>query len=105
MKKTSLYFILPLTILIFNACNEDKVKEVQKNGSIETSIKVDHLNDSYDILVTTEKIWAHNLLVKTYVHSDTIPSLGIATEEAENDNGDTQNVSLKKDYEIYITVK
>jgi len=105
MKKLTLFLLLPLSFLAFQACNEDKVKEVQKNGAIETSIQVDHLNDNFDILITTEKIWAHNLLVKTYVHSDTIPSLGMTTEEAENDNGDTKNVSLRKDYEIYITVK
>jgi hypothetical protein len=105
MKKIILYFILPLPFLAFHACNEDKVKEVQKNGAIETSIQVDHLNDSLDVMITTNKIWAHKVLVKTVIHKDTLPSLGIATEEAENDNGDTKNVSLHKDYEIYITVK
>ena len=105
MKKFILYLILPLSMLAFHACNEDKVKEVQKNGAIETTIQVDHLNDSLDVLITTNKIWVHKELAKTVIHKDTLPSLGIATEEAENDNGDTKNVSLRKDYEIYITVK
>jgi hypothetical protein len=105
MKKISIYLIMPVCILAFQACNEDKVNQVQKNGAIETSIQVDHLNDSLDVLISTNKIWAHNVLVKTTIHKDTLPSLGIASEEAENDNGDTKNVTLRKDYEIYITVK
>ena len=105
MKKISLYFLLPLAIIAFQACNEDKVNEVKKNGAIETSIQVDHLNDTLDVLISTNKIWAHNVLVKTTIHRDTVPGLGIATEEAENDEGETKNVTLKKDYELYITVK
>ena len=105
MKKLTLFLFLPLSILAFQACNEDKVKEVQKNGAIETSIQVDHLNDSLDVMITTNKIWFHKVLAKTVIHRDTLPSLGITSEEAENDNGETKNVFLRKDYEIYITVK
>ena len=105
MKKIRFYLIIPVCILAFQACNEDKVKEVQKNGAIETSIQVDHLNDSLDVMITTNKIWVHNVLAKTVVHRDTLPTLGFSNQEAENDNGDTKNVSLRKDYEIYITVK
>ena len=105
MKKYILYLILPLSILAFQACNEYKVKEVQKNGAIETSIQVDHLNDTLDVMITTEKIWSHNLLAKTIIHRDTLPALGIDRQEAENDEGDTKEVYLKKDYELYITVK
>jgi len=105
MKKIILYLILPFSILAFQACNEDKVKEVQKNGAIETSIQVDHLNDSLDVMITINKVWVHNVLAKTVVHKDTLPTLGFSNQEAENDNGDTKNVSLRKDYEIYITVK
>jgi len=104
MKKI-LILLFPISIFAFQACNEDKVNQVQKNGSIETSIQVDHLNDSLDVLISTNKVWAHNLLVKTTIHCDTIPGLGITNEEAENDEGETKNVSLKKDYELYITVK
>ena len=105
MKKTFFFFLAFASILAFQACNEDKVKDVQKNGSIETSLQVDHLNDSLDVMITTNKIWVHNVLVKTVNRRDTLPSLGVAPEEAENDNGDTKNVLLRKDYEIYITVK
>ena len=30
---------------------------------------------------------------------------GLTSQEAENSDGDTKTVSLKKDYEVYITVK
>ncbi len=85
--------------------NEDKVTEVARNGSIETSIKVEHLNDNFDVLISTNKIWCRNSLVKTTVHIDTIPSLGTTFEEAENEDGGIINVIVKKDYEVYITVK
>lgn len=105
MKKISQFLLLPLAIFAIHACNEDKVTEVKKSGAIETSIQVDHLNDSLDVLISTNKVWAHNVLVKTTVHRDTVPGLGITSEEAENDEGETKNVFLKKDYELYITVK
>lgn len=97
--------VLLFMISAFMSCNEDKVTEVQKKGAVETSMQVDHLNDSLDVLICTNKVWAHNVLVKTTVHRDTIPGLGISSEEAENENGETKNVYLKKDYELYITVK
>ena len=106
MNKSIFLFALVLSVLAFEACNnEDKVKTVSKNGSIETSITVNHLSDSLDVLISTNLVWIHNTLVKTTVHADTIPSLGIVMEEAENENGETKNVVLKKDYELYITVK
>lgn len=106
MNKSILLVAFVVTVLAFQGCsNEDKVKTVSKNGSIETCIEVNHLNDSQDVLITSNLVWAHNTLVKTIVHADTIPSLGVAMEEAENENGETKNVVLIKDYELYITVK
>jgi len=106
MNKSILHVVFAVSTLAFLACNnEDKVKNVSTNGSIETSITVDHLSDSLDVLISTNLVWIHNTLVKTIVHADTIPSLGVVMEEAENENGETKNVVLKKDYELYITVK
>lgn len=106
MNKLRLLLVIVASALTFQACNnEDKVKNVSKDGSIETSITVDHLSDSLDVLISTNLVWKHNRLVKTIVHADTIPSLGIDMEEAENDNGEIRTVLIKKDYELYITVK
>ena len=97
---------LLLALLIFS-CNEekDKVKEIAKDGSIETIMNVEHLANNLDLIRTTHKIWVKNVLVKTAVHTDTIPSLGIIQEQMAISNDVTKQVAMKKDYEFYITVK
>lgn len=100
--------VLFVSVLMFSSCgnsNDDKVKEISKDGSIETVISVDHLDSIHDILKTTHKVWIHGNEYKNIVHLDTVPFLGVTSQEAENNEGTTQNVALKKDYEIYITVK
>lgn len=102
--------ILPLFSLLFflsSSCDEerDKVKEFSKDGSIETVINVEHMNDQLDVIKTTHKIWVKNILVKTSIHTDTVPSLGILKESAEISAGVSKEVAVKKDYEFYITVK
>jgi hypothetical protein len=96
------------SILLFscgNEKNEDITNEVNKQGSVETSVHVEHLDSLHDILITRHRIWAKFNEVKTLEYRDTIPGLGMGYENAENSNGDTQPVRLKKDYEIFITVK
>ena len=107
MRKTvfKILALISLSTLVFTSCDDDKVKEISKNGSIETVMNVDHLNDSLDVVKTSHKIWVKNILVKNIIHIDTLPSLGVTTEDAENNDGDTRRVDLKKDYEIFITVK
>jgi len=34
-----------------------------------------------------------------------VPALGLLNTEGENSGGETQHVSVKKDYQIFITVK
>ena len=102
--------IVPLFTIVFfsfSACNEDrdKVKEVTKDGSIETVINVEHINNQFDVVKTTHKIWVKNMLVKTAIHTDTVPSLGTIKESAEISEGVSKEVAVKKDYEFYITVK
>lgn len=105
-KKFPAYFLIMLMILI-SACDtdRDKVTEIAKDGAIETIMNVEHLNDQLDVVKTTHKIWVKNILVKTVVHADTIPSLGLIKDQTENAEGETKEVSVKKDYEFYITVK
>ncbi len=85
--------------------NEDITQSVNKNGSVETAVQVEHLDSLHDVLITTHKIWANNQEVKTITYRDTLPALGIEHAEAENSDGDTKHVQVKKDYEIFITVK
>jgi hypothetical protein len=44
-------------------------------------------------------------MFKEYIYTDTIPTLGIKNTEGEDENGNTQTLPVKKEYEIYITVK
>jgi hypothetical protein len=94
-----------LALLYITSCKnkptEDLVNEVPKNGSIESNVKVEHLNDSTDILVTEHKIWQNASSMKAVNSYDTIPSLGKTTVKDENGN----DKLVAKDYDIYITVK
>lgn len=92
---------------LFFSCkekNEDIVTEPNKEGSIETVVSVKH-EEGYDILTTTHKVWVKNQLDKILIKVDTLRSLGITTVEGEDQNGNTEKVEVKKDYEFYITVK
>lgn len=92
---------------LFFSCkekNEDIVTEPNKEGSIETVVSVKH-EEGFDILTTTHKVWVKNQLDKTLIKVDTLKSLGITTVEGEDQNGNTEKVEVKKDYEFYITVK
>ena len=96
---------LGLVLLSCKNENEDVTNTVNKSGAIETAVRVTHLDSINDLLVTTHKVWVKNNVFKTVEYRDTIPALGIENTDAENADGDTKKVAVKKDYEIYITVK
>ena len=110
---TRLKVIIFFTSALFlNACgsdnaNEDKVqtKDISREGSVETAVTIEHANDSFDVLVTNHKIWKNNAIVREVAYRDTLPTLGSMPTEASDKDGNTQNIVLKKDYELYITVK
>jgi len=106
MNKRIFYLIAVGVLPFFSACdNEDKVEEISKDGAIETTMSVEHIGDKLDLIKTTHKIWVKNMLVKTSVHTDTIPALGVLKTETETTDGVTREIDVKKDYEFYITVK
>jgi hypothetical protein len=108
MNKRIFYCVVVGVLPFLSACdnnNEDKVKEISKDGSIETMMSVEHIGDKLDVIKTTHKIWVKNMLVKTAVHNDTIPALGIVKTETETTESSTRQIDVKKDYEFYITVK
>jgi hypothetical protein len=95
-------------ILLFCACNNensDQVKQVDKNGSIEVSLSTAHIDSAKDLLTTHYTVWRKGVKVREFDKKDTVPSLGQFTTEGENDNGDTKDVNVKKDYEFFVTVK
>ena len=103
--------LLPLACmpLLCMSCGDDKNEDitnaVNKNGAVETAVRISHLDSSHDILTTTHTVWTNNSMVKTVEYNDTLPALGTELTVAENEEGDKKNVQVKKDYEIYITVK
>jgi len=84
---------------------EDVTDTVNRAGAIETSVSVQHADSTHDVILTTHKVWVNFNEFKTVVHQDTVPALGIENTVAENADGDTRNVKVPKDYEIFITVK
>ncbi len=85
--------------------NEDITNTVNKSAAIESSVKVEHLDSLHDILITTHAVWKDNGMVKNIEYRDTVPGLGSHFTTAENADGDSKQVLVKKEYEIYITVK
>lgn len=106
MKKIKLC-LLSVGIMAFTACKkekEDEVNNVDKNGSIETVLSVEHL-DHADLLITKHKIWKDKRLIKEIIKKDTIPSLGDTLVGGEDNNGSEHIAKTKKDYEFFITVQ
>ena len=91
------------------SCNDDNKQDqtdtVDRSGSIETAVSVQHSDSTHDIILTTHKIWVNFTEYKTVVHQDTVPALGLVTTQAENADGDTKTVKVPKDYQIFITMK
>ena len=111
MIKQSYLFILALTLLI-GACNNDEPTNdlvqnggIDHDGAVETAISIDHLNDQFDIITTTHKAWVKGSEYRTFVHKDTLPSLGTSIETVKNASGEEKQAPVQKDYESYITVK
>ena len=105
MKKILLFSTVSILALFVSSCDNNEVKNFSKEGAIETVMEVDHLDVKRDIITTTHNIWINNLLARKIVRKDTIPALGMSSQIAENNEGETKNVTLAKEYEIYITVK
>ena len=84
---------------------EDITNEINKNGSVETAVSVSQLDSANDILITKHTVWVKGNKFKELEYRDTVPALGMETKTAENSDGDTKTIEVKKDYEIFITVK
>ena len=109
MKALYTIAIALISACALTACEEEKqedlTNEVNKNGSVESSVTVNHLDSMNDILITKHAVWVKGNKLKDIEHRDTVPALGIENTTAENSEGDTKSVAVKKDYEIFITVK
>ena len=102
--------ILSLVVITFLiSCKEEKqedlTNEINKNGSIETAVSVTKLDSINDILITKHTVWVKGNKFKELEYRDTVPALGMEKTTAKNSEGETKTVEVKKDYEIFITVK
>jgi hypothetical protein len=103
------YFLIgALSTGVLASCsdeNEDLTNDVNRNGSVESSIEVSDLDSAHRLLTTRHKVWVHDSVYRTFVYTDTLPALGLEHTVAENEDGDEKDVTVTKDYEIFITVK
>jgi len=101
--------IVFFSLVVFSSCkdkkNEDITNTINKNGSVETAVTVEHLDSLNDVLVTKHAIWVKGNQYKTLEYRDTVPALGMEMKNVENSEGQSNNVEVKKEYEIFITVK
>jgi hypothetical protein len=108
MQITTKGWFIATTLIGLASCHDERddvTQQVNKAGSIETSVSVQHADSTHDVILTTHKVWVNFNEYKTLVHQDTVPSLGMINTEGENADGDTKSVKVPKDYEIFITVK
>jgi hypothetical protein len=105
LKSMIVFALLTLVLVACNDKNEDITDSVNRSGSVETAVHIAHIDSLHDELITTHKVWVKYNVFKTIEYRDTIPALGKENTVAENEDGDTKDVSVQKDYEIYITVK
>ena len=106
--KNFLFPILGFTCAVFiSSCDdkEHKTSNFSKDGSVEIVFQTSHLNDSFDILTTTKNVYKSGQVVKSISNIDTLPTLGTGTVQGENDNGDSRSYNLKKDYDLFVTIK
>ena len=109
MKPIVLAILGAAAILFLFSCgekaNKDITSSVNKDGSVETAVVVEHIDSTKDVLITTHKIWVRNSEFKNVIYRDTLPSLGLTSKQAENEDGDKKTVQVKKEYEIFLTIK
>lgn len=107
--KLILFTIALNSMVVFSSCkdkkNEDITNTINKNGSVETAVTVEHLDSLHDILVTKHAVWVKGNQFKTLEYRDTVPALGMEMKNVENSDGQAKNIEVKKEYEIFITVK
>jgi hypothetical protein len=102
-------FILFLSCFLFS-CEEkqpeDKTSDLDKDGSVETNLHVGK-GPQFDTLVVTYNVWVKNQLYKRNVIVDSLPHLGYTREEADStdENGNPAQVTVPKNYNLFVTVK
>ena len=106
--KKGLCFV-SLVCLALSACQqsneEDKVKEVDKDGSVEMKVEINHLDSLHDVMKTEKIFWVKGREERRVIDLDTVPSLGMTTQTLKTDSGEDTTATINKNYKIFITVK
>ena len=84
---------------------EDRVKTVEKDGSVEVVFNSRKLDDTRDIIETKKTFWVKNTKIKEKIELDTVPSLGKIKAEGTDSTGKALTGEVKKEYEFYVTIK
>lgn len=92
-------------MVVLTACGQKEsatTQNLSKENSMEVVVTTKHLNEKYDVIKTTRRIYLQNKLIKESSSFDTIPALG----KAKLYNEDTQKFEfVQKDYDIFVTVQ
>ncbi|MCS7076120.1 MAG: hypothetical protein NZ455_05405 [Bacteroidia bacterium] len=103
------YFLYNSCVCIFlllfsTSCGENDAttQDISKESSVEVIISTQHLNQKYDIIKTTRRIYVDNKLIKESFTFDTIPALGNVNVKDEEDD---KVKTVQKDYDIFVTVQ
>lgn len=103
------YWFSLLFCLVLTSCQqqneEDKVKEVEKDGSVEMKVEINHLDSLHDVMKTEKIFWVKGQPEKTVINLDTVPALGMTTETLKTSSGEDTTATVNKNYKIFITVK
>jgi hypothetical protein len=93
--------------LFFTACDDDsdKAKDVDTKGSIAVTLSTTHIDSLKDLVTTHYAVWKQGTKIKEFDVKDTIPNLGLTNTEGEDDDGNTKNMVIPKDYDFFVTVK
>jgi hypothetical protein len=101
-------FIFLLVSIVIISCKsdpEDKVRAIDKDGSVEYKINPEYLNDSYDIIKTYRTYWIKGNEYKTLLSSDTVPSLGMTKDTVQTEQEEDTIINMKKHYQIFVTIQ
>jgi hypothetical protein len=98
-----------LVAAVLSGCTEptkeDQVKDIDKDGSVELKVEINHLDSLQDVMKTEKTFWIKGQAVKTVTDLDTVPALGDTQERIQNTAGEDSTITIKKNYKIFITVK
>lgn len=90
--------------LVGAGCGEESAttRNLSKENSVEIVVSTKHINEKYDLIKTTRRVYLENKLIKESSSFDTVPALGRTQVQDEEDN---QVKIVQKDYDIFVTVQ